>query len=318
MQERRVRDTQNQVSRIAALLAGLVLLIGHVACVDPCGNDVLTEARSPDGRLKAVVFQRDCGATTGFSTQVSVIPSGESFLTAPTWLRSTRGGNVFVADTNHGEAPSGPVVQVEWLDPTHLRITHDKRARVFSSATSIHGVRVTLQSDALGRAPEMGTWRRSYRASASGELKVVPGKSDAEFELELWRGAPSYNSGFAAGRIFLKDGRWSWETKEFDGLCRLVFTFEPRLVRISQVGDSGTCGFGYGVMADGDYALISHEKPKFREKRGVSWRAPCAKAGPLTRLGPSPAPRQVSIHSRGALARRREQFTEERVEPERP
>ena len=150
MQERRARDAQNRVSRITALLAGLVLLAGHVACVDPCGNDVLTEARSPDGRLKAVVFQRDCGATTGFSTQVSVIPSGESLLTAPTWLRSTEGGNVFVADTNHGKAPSGPgggpVVKVEWLDATHLRITRDNRARVFKSAASIHGVNVTLAS----------------------------------------------------------------------------------------------------------------------------------------------------------------------------
>ena len=118
-------------------------MVGPAACIDPCGNDVLTETKSPDGRLRVVVFQRDCGATTGFSTQVSVIASGEAF-------QSTQSGNVFVADTNHGEAPSGPgggpVVRVEWLDPTHLRITHDKRVRVFSSATSIHGINVMLES----------------------------------------------------------------------------------------------------------------------------------------------------------------------------
>jgi len=117
------------------------------------------------------------------------------------------------------------------------------------------------------RAPEMGTWRRSNGTFALGELKVIPGRDNAEFELEVSRGAPSYNSGIAAGRMVLENGRWSWETREHDGLCRLVFAFEQRLVRIAQVGDSGDCGFGYGVMADGDYALISHDKPKFREKR---------------------------------------------------
>jgi|KBSSwiStaDraftv2_1062776.scaffolds.fasta_scaffold1166206_1 hypothetical protein len=58
-----------------------------------------------------------------------------------------------------------------------------------------------------------------------------------------------------------------WEIKEYGGLCRLAFTFEQRLVRITQVGESGACGFGYGVSSDGDCVLISHDKPKFREKR---------------------------------------------------
>ncbi len=30
-----------------------------------CGNTILAEALSPDQRHKAVVFQRDCGASTG-------------------------------------------------------------------------------------------------------------------------------------------------------------------------------------------------------------------------------------------------------------
>jgi hypothetical protein len=77
---------------------------------------------------------------------VSIIPSGEQLLTAPTGLRSTQSGNVFVADDNHAEAPSGPgggpIVQVEWLGPTVLKITHDKRARVFKAESSVNGVNV--------------------------------------------------------------------------------------------------------------------------------------------------------------------------------
>ena len=104
------------------------------ACVDPCGNEVISEKYSSNREFRAVVFQRDCGATTGFSTQVSVLAANQRFLTERSWLQSTKPGNVFVADTNHGNAPSGagggPVVQLEWTGPRQLRITHDSRARV--------------------------------------------------------------------------------------------------------------------------------------------------------------------------------------------
>ena len=43
-----------------------------------CGNDIYSETLSPDGELKAVIFQRDCGATTGFSTQVSILDTDET------------------------------------------------------------------------------------------------------------------------------------------------------------------------------------------------------------------------------------------------
>jgi hypothetical protein len=138
-------------------IIGIILLLTFSACVDPCANDVLNELRSPDGRLKVVVFQRDCGATTGFSTQVSIIPSTQELLTSPTRFRSTPSGNVFVADTNHGAAPSGrgggPIVKVEWLAPTRLKISYDHRARVFSSATSLDGVNVNYVAEEPPKNP---------------------------------------------------------------------------------------------------------------------------------------------------------------------
>jgi hypothetical protein len=76
-------------------------------CVDPCGNAVLSEEYSPNREFRAVVFERDCGATTGFSTQVSVLTANGQFLTQPSWLHSTQPGNVFVADTDHGNVRSG-------------------------------------------------------------------------------------------------------------------------------------------------------------------------------------------------------------------
>ena len=78
-----------------------------------CGNDLVREVRSPSGKMKAVVFERDCGATTGFSTQVSLLLSNKSL--------PNESGNLFIADTDHGNAPAGawggPIVEPSWTGP---------------------------------------------------------------------------------------------------------------------------------------------------------------------------------------------------------
>jgi len=93
---------------------------------DGCGNTVLQDVPSPDGRRHAVVFTRDCGATTDFSTQVSVLTRARE---------AVGGGNVFSADTDHGQIPSdrggGPAVMAEWIDGRTLRIRYRTGARVF-------------------------------------------------------------------------------------------------------------------------------------------------------------------------------------------
>ncbi|MDP3295060.1 MAG: hypothetical protein Q8M37_10010 [Nevskia sp.] len=121
-----------------AAICVLVMLGGFYFLVSTaCINEPLQEISSPAGLLRIVVFQRDCGATTGFSTQASLLSAGQSL--------SDRGGNLFVADTNHGAAPSGshggPIVEVVWLDAAHLRLTHHPRARVFLAVPEVGGVR---------------------------------------------------------------------------------------------------------------------------------------------------------------------------------
>lgn len=87
------------------------------------------------------MFQRDCGATTGFTTQVSILPLGEN---------PERSGNVFVADDNHGAAQvgswGGPWVRVNWRDASHLQVTYAKGSRVFDQTESIGGVTVSFIS----------------------------------------------------------------------------------------------------------------------------------------------------------------------------
>jgi hypothetical protein len=86
------------------------LAVADVACLNlagDCGNDLVKEVRSPDGQMNAVVFQRDCGATTGFSTQVSLLSSNKSL--------PNESGNLFVATTDR---------RLGW---THSRTFMDRR-----------------------------------------------------------------------------------------------------------------------------------------------------------------------------------------------
>ena len=105
-------------------VVGALLFIGCNKLIeDTCSNDVLRTVPSPDGRIKAIVFERDCGATTGFSEQVSLMAAGASV--------PNKSGDTFVADSDHGEAPNGPQVEAVWADNEHLLIRHHPKARVF-------------------------------------------------------------------------------------------------------------------------------------------------------------------------------------------
>jgi hypothetical protein len=109
---------------------------------DMCGNQLLSEVLSPDQVYRVVVFQRDCGATTGFSTQVSVLKAKETL--------PNESGNLFVADTDHGKAPSGigggPEIKISWVGSRSIHLVHHKNARVFFANPHILEVSATYDS----------------------------------------------------------------------------------------------------------------------------------------------------------------------------
>lgn len=87
------------------------------------------------------MFQRDCGATTGFSTQISIVSPDEDFAGA---------GNAFRADDDHGAAAAGPWggpwVEMKWLAENHLLVEYAAESRVFEQADHVNGVRVTYKA----------------------------------------------------------------------------------------------------------------------------------------------------------------------------
>jgi hypothetical protein len=116
----------------------MLVPIFPVGCLSPCGNRVLADVPSPLGTKHAVVFERDCGATTDFSTQLSILNAGDKL--------ENEGGNAFVADSDHGRGTS-LYVHVKWSTEGALTVNYPERARVFHNERQVNGVSITYKPD---------------------------------------------------------------------------------------------------------------------------------------------------------------------------
>ncbi|WP_077145017.1 hypothetical protein [Sphingopyxis sp. KK2] len=119
-------------------LALLATLVG--GCDDGCGNEIITRSDATGGAHSAVMFNRNCGATTGFTTQISIVPSGE---------QPSGAGNAFVADDDHGAATTGdwggPWAEMTWLAPDHLRIRYVPKSRLFKQEENVSDVKISYE-----------------------------------------------------------------------------------------------------------------------------------------------------------------------------
>jgi len=105
-----------------------------------------------------------------------------------------------------------------------------------------------------------GSWSWHEANDAGGWLKTIQSGHTVRFQLELSRGAPSYNMGWVEGEFTLNDNRGTFHSDEF-GACELHFSFEEGQVVVEQVADQ--CGYGYGVTGAGTYKLDSTKTPAF-------------------------------------------------------
>ncbi len=123
------------------LAIGGFWLFLYTTADDMCGNQVIKNIEIEEAQLKAVVFQRDCGATTGFSTQVSLININEAL--------PNDSGNIFIADTDHGSAPKGegggPEVQVKVITRNHIKILTHKNARIFKNEPTSNNIIISYE-----------------------------------------------------------------------------------------------------------------------------------------------------------------------------
>ena len=101
-------------------------------------NSIVSKIVSPDKKHIVYIFERNAGATTSHSTQISLLPSSDP--------PPNSSGNIFVADTDLGIAHAatwgGPQVQVRWENPTKIEIAYSADSRIFTNKNKLYGVEI--------------------------------------------------------------------------------------------------------------------------------------------------------------------------------
>src|SRR5947207_8390550 len=102
------------MGQVRAWLGMMVVFAGCVtrgpALRGQCENLLLEQVVAPGGGAKAVVFERRCGAPTGFSTQVALVGPDDRPPTTP--------GNVFIAGNGGRVSRGRSFVTVTWPSAT--------------------------------------------------------------------------------------------------------------------------------------------------------------------------------------------------------
>lgn len=104
------------------------------AACNLCGNEVRQQVPSLNHKLKAVVFERDCGAMTGFSTQISVLQISDKV--------PNEAGNIFIAN---GDLK----IEVSWGSDRVLNITYPKNAKVHLKLERWQDISISYEENPL-------------------------------------------------------------------------------------------------------------------------------------------------------------------------
>lgn len=117
--------------RLVLVSAFMLLLVYLAGCGDvSCENTIRVSQVSPDRKFNVIVFNRNCGATTGLNTQVALLSSD---------LRlANQTGNVLIAD---GILP----LEFTWKSDSELLITGTKGAHLFKRVERVAGVVITYE-----------------------------------------------------------------------------------------------------------------------------------------------------------------------------
>ncbi|MES2467411.1 MAG: hypothetical protein V4675_08935 [Verrucomicrobiota bacterium] len=106
-------------------------LFSFAGCVGTeCSNEPIAEVISPDGTKKIVLFSRNCGATTGFNTQGTILNRGDVLPNEP--------GSAFIIDSGSAKA--------SWAGDSKIVVILEGSARAFKKEASFRGVAIEYHS----------------------------------------------------------------------------------------------------------------------------------------------------------------------------
>lgn len=117
------------------VLIFVVIYLFHFSCFNlfECKNEIIETIESPSKNKKVVIFQRDCGATTNGSTQVSILaPEAE--------LHDGNGGNIFIVEDAKKD------VIVEWKNDEELWIYSRNNIETYLKKEKLDGVSIVYKN----------------------------------------------------------------------------------------------------------------------------------------------------------------------------
>jgi hypothetical protein len=105
-----------------------------------------------------------------------------------------------------------------------------------------------------------GDYKTLGGSKSAGVLSVQQISKDLiKFEIVGYRGAPSYNSGKASGKVFLNNGAgiYHHDNPELSS-CKISFGFFKNKVVVAETAYGFECGFGNNVSVEGTYTKFSN------------------------------------------------------------
>lgn len=131
----------NELCKCYMLVISIMFSIIILGCSadNLCSNELLSEYSSPNKAYKVVKFDRGCGATTGNSIQMSIIPNEMD--------AKNEVGNIFIGDIRPGNnIHADSTVMVSWLNDSTVVVKYNPKLRMFKTKSSYGGFRIIYKS----------------------------------------------------------------------------------------------------------------------------------------------------------------------------
>lgn len=119
-------------------LINFILFIGYLIVTpreDLCRVEIAQQHFSPNKEFKAVIYQYDCGATTPFTTNVSVLAADEAI--------EYELGNVFSAQYGSVKGDwHGPFAELKWENNNTIQLSYVNDAEISQKVNSLADITI--------------------------------------------------------------------------------------------------------------------------------------------------------------------------------
>ncbi|UPM54844.1 hypothetical protein [Gottfriedia acidiceleris] len=124
-----------KIIKIFSIIAGVITVLALAGYYtldflfrDMCGNEITQKELSPKGDKVAYIFERNCGATTGYSYHLM---DSDQKLT-------NKSGNTFVSDD---------FFKISWINNKKIQVNYPKSTETYEMDRHVNGTKIVYVSE---------------------------------------------------------------------------------------------------------------------------------------------------------------------------